>query len=220
MRADQRRPDEYREIKIKKGLCLSSQGSAQLSYGPTQVIATINGPKELRYREVGTRLTQINVKTFPEKRELNDIIITALRNSLDLEAYPDTYIDVCITIVCDDGSLISCAINAALLALYDASLKIKKFAFASCLCFKGTELYIDPTKHEEDVLNVSNGVVTFLYSDGTTQNPENNSMMANPNNEIIIFSCYFEGLIEPEMMMAAISRASYNLDIIKQLYSQ
>lgn len=204
MRADQRKNDEYRNISANKGLCISSQGSARLKFGPTEVIANVNGPKELRYREVDTGLTQVHVKTFPERNELNDIIATAVRNSLDLSAYPDSYIDIAITIVCDDGSLVSCAINAAILALHDSSLKLKNRACASCFAFKGKELYVDPTKHEEEV---SDGVVTFAYF----HNPDSET-----NNNI--FSCYFEGLVDPSMMIAATSRATYNHDIMVKFF--
>ena len=205
MRADQRKYDEYREIFASKGLCISSQGSARLKFGPTEVIANVNGPKELRYREVDTGLTQVHVKTFPERNELNDIITTAVSNSLDLSAYPDSYIDISITIVCDDGSLVSCAINAAILALHDSSLKLKNRICASCFSFKGTELYVDPSKHEEDV---ADGVVTFAYYDNPSDSEINNS----------IFSCYFEGLVDPSMMVVAASRATYNHDIMVKYF--
>ena len=200
MRADRRKYDEYRTISADKGLCISSQGSSRLKFGPTEVIVNINGPKELRYREVDTGLTQVHVKTFPERHELNDIITTAVSNSLDLSAYPDSYIDISITIVCDDGSLVSCAINAVILALHDSSLKLKNKVCASCFSFKGTELYVDPTKHEEDV---ADGVVTFAYFSNL-----------NENNNGQIFSCYLEGLVDPAMVIAATSRATYNHDIM------
>ncbi|OHS97821.1 3' exoribonuclease family, domain 1 containing protein [Tritrichomonas foetus] len=195
MRADRRKYDEYREISLTKGLCMSSQGSARLKFGPTEVIANVNGPKECRYREVDTGLTQVHVKTFPEKHELNDIIVTAISNALDLSAYPDSYIEISITIICDDGSLASCAINAAILALHDAHLKLTRKVSASCFTFKGKELYIDPTRHEEEV---ADGVVTFAYS----------------HEDQRVFSCFFEGNIDPAMMVAATSRATYNKEIM------
>ncbi|KAK8844865.1 Exosome component 5 [Tritrichomonas musculus] len=204
MRADRRKYDECRDVYADKGLCVSSQGSARLKFGPTEVIANINGPKELRYREVDTGLTQVHVKTFPERHELNDIITTAVSNSLDLSSYPDSYIDISITIVCDDGSLVSCAINAAILALHDSSLKLKNRVCASCFSFKGKELYVDPSKHEEEV---ADGVVTFAYYNNL-----------NNDNNGKIFSCYFEGLVDPSLLIVAASKATYNHDIMAKYY--
>ena len=195
MRADKRRYDECREISTTTGFCITSQGSARMKFGRTEVIVNIIGPKELRYREVDTGLAHIHVKTYPEMHELNDIIQTAVKNSLDLSAYPDSSIDVSITIICNDGSLACCAINTAILALKDAQLKLTHRISASCFTFKGKDLYVDPSKHEEEV---ADGVVTFVYS----------------HEDQKVFSCFFEGNVDPAMMLLAMERATYNQEIM------
>lgn len=130
------------------------------------MIVTLAGPKECRIREIDTGRAQIRVKTFPEMHELNDIISTSLCNSLDCAAYPDSTLDVGITILWDEGSLVCCAINAAMLALADAGLKILRDIAVSCLALRDGRLFVDPAKSEEES---SDGIVTFVYSRDTAK---------------------------------------------------
>jgi ribonuclease PH len=188
-RADRRAPDEFREIFVQKGLSLGSQGSSRLRFGATEVIVTLAGPKECRIRKINTGRAEIRVKTFPERHELNDIISTAIQNALDCAAYPDSTLDVGITILSDEGSLVCCAINAAILALADAGLKLVRDVAASCLAVRAGVLYVDPAKSEEDA---ADGVVTFVYARDTSE----------------VFGSFFEGLIDPALMILAIDRAA------------
>jgi ribonuclease PH len=188
-RADRRAADEFREIFVQRGLSLGAQGSALLRLGATEVIATLAGPKECRIREIDTGRAQIRVKTFPEMHELNDIIGTALRSALDCAAYPDSTLDVGITILCDEGSLVCCAVNAAMLALADAGLKLVRDVAAACRALRGGQLVVDPAKSEEDG---ADGVVTFVYARDTGE----------------VFGSFFEGLAEPALVIAALDRAA------------
>jgi ribonuclease PH len=187
-RADRRAPNEFRPFFVQKGLCLNAQGSSRLRFGETEVIATLSGPKECRIREIDTGRTQIRVKTFPEKHELNEIIGTAVKNSLDCFAYADSTLEVGITILCDRGSLLCCAINAVMLALSDACLKIEREVCASSFAIRGSELFVDPSKTEEET---SEGIVTFVYAKDTG----------------VVFGSFFEGLIDPSQMIVPLDRA-------------
>lgn len=189
-RPDRRLPNDMRSVSSQKGFSLCSQGSSRLKIGNTEVIVNIVGPKECRFREIDTGKAIIRVKTFPETNELNDIVETAVSNSLDCEAYPDTFLDVGITIVCDDGSLASCAINATMLALIDAQYKLNNTILASSFAFKDNEILIDPSKREEEA---TDGYVTFVYTH---------------DDKHSIIATYYQGNILPAMMLAAISRAT------------
>lgn len=190
-RADRRLPSDIRPIIIESGICLSSQGSSHLKFGNTEVIVNVVGPKECRYREIETDKSRVHVKTYPEMHEINDIIATTVINSLDCEAYPDTTIEISVTIICDNGSLACCAANATVLALFDAGLKLKNKVSSSCFAFKGDVIMLDPTKHEEEV---SDGVVTFVYS--------------HEDNKV--FSTFFQGSVKPALLMATLANATCN----------
>jgi ribonuclease PH len=187
-RADRRLPADFREIFSERGLCLTAQGSSRLRFGDTEVIVTLNGPKETRIREIDTGHAQIRVKTYPEMHELNDIITTAIKNCLDCSAYPDSMVDLGIAIVSDQGSLLCCAINAAILSLHDAGLKLLRDVSASCFAFRGDVMIVDPSKREEENCD---GVVTFVWARDTGE----------------VFGSFFDGMIDPSMMILAIQRA-------------
>jgi ribonuclease PH len=188
-RADRRAPGDFRPICLERGLCLTAQGSSRLRFGATEVIATLSGPKECPVREIDTGRAQVRVKAFPEMHELNDIIGTAVRGSLDCGQYPDSTVDIGITIVHDDGALACCAVNAAMVALSDAGLRLTREVAASCIAIRGRELLADPSKQEEDA---ADGVVTFVYATADEE----------------VFGCFFGGMIEPEVMDAALARAA------------
>jgi ribonuclease PH len=187
-RADCRAGGDFREVHLERGLCLTAQGSSRLQFGATEVIATLSGPKECRVREIDTGRAQVRVKTFPEMHELSDIIATSVRGSLDCGQYPDSTVDIAITLVRDDGALACCAVNAAMAALSDAGLRLWREVAASCIAVRGHELLADPSKQEEDT---ADGVATFVYAAADGE----------------VFGCFFEGMIEPEMIDAALARA-------------
>lgn len=187
-RADRRLADEFREVLVSTGDGLTSQGSSRVRFGDTEVIVCVNGPKECRFREIDTGKCQVRIKTYPEMHEMNDIIATSIRSTLDLEAYPDSTIEVSVTIVCDDGALLCCAINAAMKAIEDAGLKRTRDIAASCFVIRNRELLVDPSKQEEET---ADGVATFVWAKDSGE----------------IFSCYFDGLIEPELMVALMEHA-------------
>jgi ribonuclease PH len=152
------------------------------------VIVTLAGPKECPIREIDTGRAQIRVKTFPEMHELNEIIRTAVRNSLDCAVYPDSTLDIGIAILSDQGSLVCCAINAAVLALADAGLKLVQNVAASCMAFRGDQIFIDPSKTEEQM---AGGFVTFVYARDTGA----------------VFESFFAGLIDPALMIVPLELA-------------
>ncbi|KAH0791467.1 exosome complex component RRP46 [Histomonas meleagridis] len=131
--------------------------------------------------------------------EINDIITTSVENSLDCAAYPDSNIEISITVVCDNGSLACCAINATILALFDAGLKLKQRVSSSCFAIKDDAILIDPLKREEEI---SDGVVTFAYS----------------HHDHNVFSTYFQGSIKPSLMIAALSNATCNQEMFEKYF--
>ena len=195
-----RKPDEEREIKYQTGICLSSQGSAQLEMGRTKVIVNILGPKQAVFREVETGKVNIRTKTYPEMPTINKIVTAAIENSLDTERYPDSTLDVSITIVCNDGGLKTCAINATILALLDAGYQMNNTVASTNIVVKGESFNYDPSLDEE---TYADGIATFVYDIDTKT----------------IFSCFFEGSISPEQMNELLGRATYNAEEWKGIFT-
>ena len=187
-RADRRLPGDFREIKVSRGEILTSQGSSRVRYGETDVICSVDGPRECRRRSIELRWLDVNVRTYPEMNPINQMVATAVKNALDCDAYPDSAVTISLTIVCDNGSLPCCAINAALIALRDAGLKFKEDVAASAFVIRDGTILVDPSKQEEQT---ADGVATFVFRKNSGE----------------VFSCFFEGMVKPEVMVALVERA-------------
>ncbi|EAY04860.1 3' exoribonuclease family, domain 1 containing protein [Trichomonas vaginalis G3] len=183
--------EEEREIACEKGLCISSQGSSRVRVGKTEVIVNIVGPKQMVFREIETGKVNIKAKSYPENPTINKIVADAIENSLKCDAYPDSNLEVSVTIVCDDGGLKACAVNATILALVDAGFEMNHLLAASSLAVKGDILVNDPNASEEELYD---GAATFVYEIDSQK----------------IISTFFEGYIQPRMLPILMKRATAN----------
>lgn len=189
LRFDKRAPNQMREINIQKGLCPSSQGSSRVSIGNTEVIVNCVGPRECRNHEIQTGKVILKVKTYPQTDLINEIVYNAVSIALDLEAYPDSLLDIAITIVGNEGSAVSCAVNAAIIALIDSGLHLKQKICAVSFAMKDHKIWLDPTDREEIV---GDGHVTFLVEE------ENHNVIGT----------YFSGQAHTEMIQASLTNAT------------
>lgn len=109
------------------------------------------------------------------EREIERFIGDALGSCILVEEYPRTAIEIVIQVIKEDGSVISTALNAAVLALMDAGVQMKYLSIATtCLVENRRELNLrlDPCEEEEYnddcalivlvTTNVGSGVITSL----------------------------------------------------------
>jgi exosome complex component RRP46 len=76
--------------------------------------------------------------------------------------HPRTMISIVVQVVNDDGSLLSCAVNAVSLALMDAGVAMGALAMSStCALLADGSVVMDPVEEEEAQ---AAGVVTTAYS--------------------------------------------------------
>ena len=145
-RLDGRKPDETREIEMKVGIIPNANGSAQVRFGDTIAIAGVYGPRPLfpkhlqesdraiikcRYNMAPFSVDE-RIRPGPSRRaiEISKVTRLALEPALFLEDYPETVVDVYITIIQADGSTRVTGINAASLALADAGVPMKDLVVA------------------------------------------------------------------------------------------
>mmetsp|Transcript_29333 Transcript_29333/g.39146 ORF Transcript_29333/g.39146 Transcript_29333/m.39146 type:complete len:262 (-) Transcript_29333:482-1267(-) len=88
------------------------------------------------------------------ERELEAFIAESLVQCIDVKRYPRTVIEIVIQVIKADGSVVGTAINAAVLALLDASIHMTSLPIAcTCLVGRGIEnnkdIRLDPTAVEE-----------------------------------------------------------------------
>lgn len=172
-RGDGRAADELRPIEAKVGIIKRANGSAMFSFGNSKAIAAVYGPRQLYPQHLQNPekcllrcyydMTSFSVterkKPGPNRRSLEISFVTtkALEPVLQLEAYPNSVIDVFIMIIQADASTRCAGINAAAMALANAGLPMTELVSAVSIGKIGNAIVADLTKEEEDYTIVDDG---------------------------------------------------------------
>ncbi|KMZ74523.1 putative polyribonucleotide nucleotidyltransferase [Zostera marina] len=156
-RVDGRTPNQMRPLSCSRNVLHRAHGSARWSQGETSVLASVYGPKSGTRKGENPEKASIEVIWKPRtgqigktEKEYEMILKGTLQNIIILTENPNTTTSVTLQVMSDDGSLLSCGINAACAALLDAGVQLKQLAIAICcgLTNDGTVL-LDPSKIEE-----------------------------------------------------------------------
>lgn len=106
----------------------------------------------------------------PLEREMEEAICGVLSHAIIRSMYPRTLISVTVQVICNDGSLLSVAINAALIALIDAGIALKSLVTSATCAYipipsspSEYTLILDPTIEEEAVNEYIIQLVLFIY---------------------------------------------------------
>ncbi len=166
-RADKRKPDELRPVRMKVGVLKQADGSAMVSIGKTVAVAAVYGPRELvpRHMQESDRAilqcnytmapfsTKERVRPGPSRRsiEISKVTREALEPALFLEDFPRTTIDVYIVILQAHAGTRTAGINAASLALADAGIQMRDLVTSIAAGKIGNEYVLDLTGEEEEV---------------------------------------------------------------------
>lgn len=134
-----------------------SDGSALLNQGDTSVLVAVYGPAEVKVmKELIDRATvevvykpKVGIPGCAEK--LQERLV---RNSCEAvmlsTLHPRTSINIVVQEMQNSGSLTSCCINAACLALLDAGVPMKStVAAVQCTIDESDNIVVDPTPKEE-----------------------------------------------------------------------
>jgi exosome complex component RRP41 len=140
-RLDGRAFDELRPFKIKSGVIKQADGSCELEFGETKVIAGVYGPKKVLpkhlersnrailqvYYSMAAFSTSERNRPGPSRRskEISKVITDALAPAIHLEKYPQTAIRIFIQIINANAGTRTAAINAAAVALIDAGIEMR-----------------------------------------------------------------------------------------------
>ncbi|MBR9681474.1 MAG: exosome complex exonuclease Rrp41 [Candidatus Altiarchaeota archaeon] len=169
-RLDGRKPEDVRPIQIKMGVVPNADGSAEVIFGKTRVIATVYGPRELhpRHQVINERArvrVRYDMMTFsvedrkrpgPGRREteISKVLAEALTRVVITEKYPTRAIDVFVTVVQADASTRVAGLNAASLALADAGIPMRdlvvSLSFGKSYDEKGQGHMVVDLEKEED----------------------------------------------------------------------
>ncbi len=190
-RTDNRKLDEIRPMKMKIGVIKRADGSAEVEFGDTKVVAAVYGPRQIhpRHQErpdrsvLRCRYNMLPFSVSDRKRpgydrrstELGKVIAEALQPALFLEEFPKTAIDIDMEITQADAGTRAAAINAASLALAHAGIPMRDLVTSVAAGRANKKLLLDMTKEEEDAPDAIDlpmammprtGKVTLLQMDG------------------------------------------------------
>tara|TARA_Y100000310_G_C20680829_1_gene815837 strand:+ start:1351 stop:2052 length:702 start_codon:yes stop_codon:yes gene_type:complete len=165
-RLDGRKFDETREMEAKVNVVKNADGSAMFRFGKTIAIAAVYGPKPLHPQHLqnprkGTLRVNYDMISFsvPERKrpgpsrrsqEISKVTEWALNSVVDLDNYPNTVVDVHISIIQANASTRCAGINAASLALAQAGISMKELVSSVSIGKVDDKIVVDISKDEED----------------------------------------------------------------------
>jgi len=165
-RPDGRKPNELRKMVAKVGIIPNADGSALFAFGDTIAIAAVYGPRKLHPQHMQDPATSVlrcnydllsfsvedRKKPGPSRRssEISKVAGWALEPVIDLEAFPNTVIDVQIYILQADAGTRTAGINAASMALAHAGIPMKDLVCSLAVGKLDKDFVVDLTKEEED----------------------------------------------------------------------
>jgi exosome complex component RRP41 len=151
IRADGRKLDELRPIKIEAGVIGNADGSAYIEQGKNKILAGVYGPREVHPKHLTLldrallrcryHMAPFSVEErkspAPSRREqeLSKVITWAIEPSIFLEHFPRTSIEVFIEVLQANGGTRCAGITAASVALADAGIPMKDLV-AACAAGK------------------------------------------------------------------------------------
>jgi exosome complex component RRP41 len=195
-RLDGRDLDDNRIVKMEVNVIDRADGSAQVSFGNTEAIVSVYGPRKLYPRflqesDTGIIRCRYNMAPFsvedrkrpgPSRRsiEISKVARLALEPATFLEDFPKTVVDVFIEIIRADGSTRVTGINAASLALAAAGIPMRDIVTSCSVGKIDGKLIVDLNGLEDNnsdadlaiAMIVSKEKVTLLQMDGRVTKEE------------------------------------------------
>lgn len=172
-----RGPLELRRLTLQTGFLSSANGSSMVQLGKTKVLCKVIGPLtdvpssvDLQPEEgvlqvqaqfmhqaapIMSRAVQSSSSSAVAKliksqeMYLESRILAAVEAAVPLDAYPMCLIQLHLTVLGNHGSLLTCALTAACLALIDAKVDMLDVICASNVVVKGNTILADPDLQEE-----------------------------------------------------------------------
>ena len=162
---DGRKFDELRPISAKVGVVPSADGSAAYVSGKTKAIAVVRGPRVLHPQHMqnpqkGILRVNYQMMTFSvwdrirpglsrRGQEISKVSEWALSDVVDLDAFPNSVVDVFIQIPQADAGTRVAGLNAAAMALAHAGVPMKEMVSAISVGKMDKTLVLDLDKYED-----------------------------------------------------------------------
>ena len=190
LRADGRKLDQLRPIKLEVGILDKADGSAYIEQGKNKILVAVYGPREAHPKHIALpdravircryHMAPFSVderkNPAPSRREheLSKVIRESLEPVVLTDLYPRTVIDLFVEILQSDGGSRCAGITGASLALADAGIPMRELVAACAIGKIEGKLALDLSDSEDKlgeadlpVAYVPNAnMVTLLQMDG------------------------------------------------------
>ena len=163
---------QLRAMNCELGLLSRSDGAAYFSQGDTSVMAAVYGPAEVRISKELVDKATVDV-VYKQKVGLPGCVDkfqeAMIRNTCEsvilTTLHPRTSINVILQEQQNSGSLLSCCINAASLALLDAGVPMRwTVAAVTCILDEQRQIHLDPTMKQQAT---AAACLTFAFDSST-----------------------------------------------------
>jgi len=147
-----------RSLECDLGVLQKSDGSATFQQGDTKVTCGVFGPAEVRVqRELIDKATleciykpKVGMPGVKEKA-LEEIVTKTCEEVVLIKLFPRSAIQIVMQLLQDSGSLLSCLINGACMAMVLAGVPMKCMVSSVCCAIdKDGLITIDPSSEEEE----------------------------------------------------------------------
>lgn len=168
-RPDLRDINRFRPFSCNVGAISDCDGSCKFSQGNTTVVATISFAQSKSRYEIFDRASLIvscslGVNRVVEERDIIEAVEKSVLPAIRVLEYPRRVIVCNLHVLSEDGSLLSCAINASSMAVMNSGIQLSVAPLAvTVFTVKDSKLVaIDPDEAEERVK--ANSILTVTFS--------------------------------------------------------
>jgi|EP01033_Poteriospumella_lacustris_P005923 ribonuclease PH len=228
IRRDLRGLKQTREVAIALGGVDQADGAAKVSFGQTSVSVTVAGPALPKYsRHEESDRCHLEVEILPSSAHdmtylptadnflVTEFVRRALSTCIPLEQYPRQCISIKVLVLQNDGSLAATVLNAAMLALLDASIPLRHYLAAVQLVTvpdlqhtDNSHILLDPTLAEEHMAAVK--FFAAFVADATLEKPAWGKVVAEEIRGEVGLEEYHTILQEAQTLAQALSRTFHD----------
>lgn len=206
--------DQRRDRKCELGYLQKADGSCMYSLGGTVVLASVNGPGDLRstkqlsdralievyfHARIGGAVSASNSSTA-EQRNVERILKSVCESCILTKQFPRSTVVITVQELHDDGSLVAAAaINSACLALLDAGIPLRTvFAAVTCVLTSNEMIVVEPDSKMEEI----KAKMVFVFE----------------SHGEALTSCSVEGMISQDQLKMARENAKKVAEDVFKLY--
>jgi len=226
--------DQRRDRNCELGYLQRADGSCLYSFGGTVVLASVNGPGDLRqtrqlserasveanfHTKVGGSMTS-SVNDSATNRSVSRHLRTVCESCLITKLFPRSSIVITVQEMHDNGGLAAAAINATCLAILDAGLPMRTvFAAVTCILYSTENqqevLLVEPNSNRERAKNVR-AKILFVFESGGDQETNEDEMDEQQEYTSSLALCSMEGVMTSTQLKTA-QDAAYqaSLDVFR-----